>query len=442
VQRFQSALQSGDVGVQNILSDFYAFPMGPSQLWLPRSFAVLGQKFAVDSWGLGQCVFPNIDWIQGGTTNKVMRRIPSALDVGFSVLGNNDCVPDIVARLTDTSGRKFRDGLPYQHNLEAIRRVIDQQNAASWESNIYLSWLAALRELSSPTTDESYPACMRTRAWAMRNLNTQLASWTHLRAATVLYVKQSYTGGLLCSYPYGFVEPRPQFYRRMENMAALTGKLLSTLSMQGTYTYTPVGCQFCNPISLPMAALQQRQTNFMTNFVAKMETLAVIAEKELAQQPLSSQESQFVHDLIERQTDYVGYRTYGGWYPGLFYQNVLAPPANGSMPPGKGCDVWDALATDVHTDVPAEVVGDPGSVLHEAVGNVWMLIVAIDNGPDRMIYAGPVLSQYEFEEPADKRLTDAEWQTMIRNGQTPPAPSWVNSYLVPGSYVVPPLGSW
>lgn len=450
LQRFQDALQSGDVGVQNILSDYYAYPLtcplGPSQAKLPQSFAVLGQKFILDSWALSQFVFPSVQWTAEGKTTNVIRRIPSALDVAFSVLGNNDCLPEIVARLTDTSGRQFRDGLPYQHNLAAMRRVIDGQTADSRNSNIYVSWLAALRELSAPTTGTEYPDCMRTRAWAMKNLNTQLASWTHLRSVTVLYAKQSYTGGIACSYPYGFVEPRPRFFQRLQNMATLSANLLAALPIQGTYTPPPTPYS-PPPLPVDLKAQQTNQVAFLNGFASIMQTLAAIATKELAQQPLSTNESRFLRDLIEKQTGYGGYRSYSGWYPTLFYRNVLAPPPQftgfpptgtwSGLAPGQACDKWDALAIDVHTDVPAPIVGDPGCVLHEGIGNVWMLIAAINNGPDRMIYAGPVLSHYEFEEPTDKRLTDDEWKSMIRNDQLPPVPRWVEPYLVPGKYVVP-----
>ena len=60
------------------------------------------------------------------------------------------------------------------------------------------------------------------------------------------------------------------------------------------------------------------------------------------------------------------------------------------------------------------IVGDPGSVLHEAVGRVNLLMFAVDNGADRFICAGPVLSHYEFEVLGDpRRLDDNEWQQVL-----------------------------
>jgi hypothetical protein len=93
-----------------------------------------------------------------------------------------------------------------------------------------------------------------------------------------------------------------------------------------------------------------------------------------------------------------------------------------------GCAKPDDLVADVHTDVPDPDVGDPGSVLHEAIGYVDLLMMAVDNGADRMVFAGPVLSHYEFELIGSPlRLSDSEWKTRAR----PPRPEWTRSYLAP-----------
>ena len=51
-------------------------------------------------------------------------------------------------------------------------------------------------------------------------------------------------------------------------------------------------------------------------------------------------------------------------------------------------------------------------------------MIAVDNGPDRMIYAGSVLSHYEFEEPGTIRLTGVQpqWKTTVQSGGQPPPP--------------------
>jgi hypothetical protein len=397
--QLQADILASKIGFQNIRSDYYeSSPFKQEKAQLPRSFTLLGQKFILDSWVTSKVVFDEILWDE----KKVQRRVPTSLDVAFAALGNNQVVPDLAARMTNTKGRQFRDGLNYQHNLAAVRKVVDRQNQAVWQENLYMNWLSTLRELSAPTTEPKYPEVMRTRAWAMKTLNTQLASWTQLRHDTILYAKQALGGGVTCYYPAGFVEPRPEFWERFEKMAMLAANLIEK---------TPFPASFQN--------LQQKQSLFLKNFAQQLATLKAIAVKELAQEQLTEAQTKFLRDVVEIQFG-SGEPRYNGWYPNLFYKEP------------KDSNKWDAIVADVHTDVPAPDVGDPGSVLHQGVGNVDLLMIAVDNGSDKMVYAGPVLSHYEFEMPEMTRKSDSEWQQDVESGTLPPRPDWTKSYLVSG----------
>jgi hypothetical protein len=465
----QENILRGDLGVQNIRSDYFVSPLGPEQIQLPRSFLVFGQKFVPDSWAFSQTVFDSILWVENGFTNKVMRRVPSALDAAFAVLGNNQVVPDLVARMTNTAAtnsanhaERWRDGLPYQHNLAAARAVMDAQEPAAWDSNIYLGWLAALRELSAPTTDSTYPEAMRTRAWSMKTLNTQLASWTQLRHDTILYAKQSYTGESQCSYPAGFVEPRVAFWQRFRATVLRTAELISALPYEGRYR--PAAWEWqVDPetgdskfvrttYSIGLSVIQSNQVAHLRQFADTLATLQTLAEKELAQQCFSADEELFIRNLIQI-TGVFGcdgpYR-YDGWYPRLFYNGVQFSNRSFSSPESDqvyfqenfGANAVDQIVADVHTDPPDES-GDPGSVLHEGIGQVNLLMFAVENGADRMVFAGPVLSHYEFEVTGSpRRLNDDEWKAMQWWNQFPPdvdsarvegltPPPWTSSYLVP-----------
>jgi hypothetical protein len=445
LENLQAQLMSGQLGLQSITSGYHiTTPCATQPLKLPRWFTIMGQRFVLDSWCLSQCVFDRIVWDDDGIPNYqdlVGRRVPSALDVAFGVLGNSHIVPEIAARISRTNmtkadGRDYwRDGYRYQHNLAAVRNVVDQQNASGWTNSIYSLWLACLRELSAPTTGPEYPEAMRTRAWAMKDLNTQLASWTELRHDTVLYAKQSYTTAVLCSYPDGFVEPRPSFWLRMQEMALRTRELVAALPTSGSFLMTGPP-PYYNTTSVNLATLHTNRLKFLDHFAATMGTLRGIAEKELARQPLSTNEVAFVQGIIANPQAYAGIRDYSGWYPRLFYPAVHEavgllgwPQWPFAFQDGQGPDIYDPLVTDVHTDTFDNVRGDPGGVLHEAVGEVHLLMMAVDCGPgDRAVYAGPVLSHYEFELGPNTRLTDSEWRGRI--SITPP-PAWTRSFLVP-----------
>jgi hypothetical protein len=459
----QTNILGGDLGVQNIRSDYFNSPLGPEQIQLPRSFLVFGQKFLPDSWAFSQTVFDNIMW----DGEKVGRRVPSALDAAFTVLGNNQVVPDLVARITNTAAanstnhaERWRDGLPYQHNLAAARAVIDAQEPAAWANNIYLGWLAALRELSAPTTDSIYPEAMRTRAWSMKTLNTQLASWTQLRHDTILYAKQSYAGGSQCFYPAGFVEPRVAFWQRLRATVLRTTELISALPYEGTYRPAVWEWQF-DPVtgnwnlirttnSISLSVIQSNQVAHLRHFADTLATLQTLSEKELAQQCFNPDEELFIRNLVQ-VTDWLpfgcdGVRRFDGWYPRLFYKGVQFFTGSEDDPAyfqeNFGVNAADQIVADVHTDVPCDTCGDPGGVLHEGIGQVNLLLIAVENGADRMVFAGPVLSHYEFEVTGSpRRLNDDEWRAMQWWQQFPPdvdparvegvaPPRWTSSYLV------------
>src|ERR1051325_2945 len=164
---------------------------------------------------------------------------------------------------------------------------------------------------------------MRTRAWAMETLNTQLASWTHLRYATALYIKESYTPIVYCLYPDGYIEPRPAFWSRLGEMASATKAVLLTLSTNGVFSYRhSTNDAFGRPRSFNVfvtgETMYSNRLAVIDHFVATIDTLRSISEKEVSGTPLSASDTLFIQRLVE--FDYVGRRTYTGWYPKLFYQ--------------------------------------------------------------------------------------------------------------------------
>jgi hypothetical protein len=92
LEKLQVDILAGRFGLQDIRGDVYVNPGGSQPIQMPRSFTVLGQRFAVDSWALSKVVYDDISW----DGDLVQRRIPSDLDLAFSVLGNDHVVPDLV----------------------------------------------------------------------------------------------------------------------------------------------------------------------------------------------------------------------------------------------------------------------------------------------------------------------------------------------------------
>jgi len=398
LDKLNDAILKSEAGKQDVRGDIYVKPLH-GNLVLPRSFTVMGQKFVIDSWVTSKTVYPDIAWNDAAVT----RRVPSALDVSFAALGNNHVVPDLVKRIEGGTHAQ-RDGKPYQHNLAAVRNVIDGVDAKAWDDTIYMQWLKTLRTLTAPGEDK-LPEVMRTREWGYKQTNTQLASWTQLRHDTILYVKQSYTGKPACYYPAGFVEPVVPFWAQMDAMASRSATLLEQ-----------------TPFPDAVKATQAKQVKFFRDFATQMGKIRNVAEKQLAQKELTADEKKVLEDVMQIGSQAWGSGSqpkYTGWYPALFYRDP------------KDCVKWDAITADVHTDPPAPPHGDPGCVLHQGVGSVDLTLIAIDNGKDRVVYLGPTMSHYEFETPNAIRKTDKEWKAQLLDGKHPPRPDWTRGYLIP-----------
>lgn len=433
LQEAYDRIMAGTLGAQEIMGGPFRSPFSAEQIKLPRSFAFLPRRFIMDSWAMGKVVLDRIIWDEDGIPNvqdKVQRRIPSGLDVVFAALGNDQVAEEIARRISDRQGVAWRDGYFYQHNLTAARNTIDRQNEGVWSANVYAAWLKCLRMLSGPTTGAEYPDAMRTRAWAMKTANTQLASWTQLRHDTILYGKQSYTPQMGCSYPKGFVEPRVEFWEAMIEMVAKQ----RAVALQLDVTWPPG----ISGTVLSTEAVRERRLATLDAFIATLTRLREISRKELSGEEFSAEDLEFLDGAMERRAGYgIGERSYSGWYPSLFYRNIRQQFPYGT---NQGSDYWDAIATDVHTAVPDPAFGFDGMVLHEAVGNVHLAMLAVNcRDGARNVYAGPVMSYYEFQRGPTTRLTDAQWKAEIRNVGLPPSPDWTRSYLVPGAYTVPAL---
>jgi hypothetical protein len=63
-------------------------------------------------------------------------------------------------------------------------------------------------------------------------------------------------------------------------------------------------------------------------------------------------------------------------------------------------------------------------------------MMAVDSGPGRMIFAGLVLSSYEFAKEGVTRLTDEQWKPQALTN-LPPTPEWISLFIVPGRITVP-----
>ncbi len=387
VAAFQDALIKSNLGAQQIRSQVIL--SDPDELYQvppPSTFQLFGQRFAVDSFVLSKVVFDSI--IYHG--KKVDRKMPNGADVMFA-LGNDLALPILQSDMAE---------FPYAANLKASREFVGQFQPPYWQRNLYNIWLDSLRTLSADhLSEKNFPEAMRTEAWQLKQLQTQLASWSELRHNTVLYAKQSYTAGQKCEYPTGYVEPYPETYSRIKTFAEEATRRITAAE------YKLVSADFTDA--------KKRQVEFFTQMAQTLGRLEALACKELAAEPFDDEDRKWLKQTIDIQGGGSGAPKYTGWYCQLYYGG------------GAAAAEWGPTVVDVHTDP------DSQSVLEEAVGSCNFLVMAIDNENDRMIYVGPAYSYYEFQQPAADRLTDEHWSQLLATKKEPPRPSWTAAFQPP-----------
>ncbi len=430
-------IQAGQAGVQQILGSPIPAPLSETKLVLPRSFLLFGRRFTPESWAMGNFVFDNI-WRENPDPNgppvvRIHRRLPSALDVNFAVMGNNTPAALLAERMQNP-GVPYRDGFDFSRELVSMRQVMDSQGPEAWTGPVYNHVLGAIRTLSKPLP-ASAPQAMRTQAWQWKTVQTQLAAWTELRHDNLLYAKQSYTPPVLCFYPAGYIEPRPAFYSAMQQLALAAKAALQPMEMTGVWS-RHYDSPYSYDLNVDRAARKSQWLQHLDEMAGTCGTLQELAESEVAHVPFTPGQTDFLQGTVQATAGSYNSsgRTYSGWYPKLYLQSVFA----GNFDPHPS-EKWDPLVADIHTDSPDGVfTEDPGAILYNATGNAALLLVAVDVNGDKCLYGGPSFTYYEFTRPLDQpRLNDQDWKTQVRNKLQPAHPAWTQDFLTPEPIDIP-----
>jgi hypothetical protein len=340
-----------------------------------RSFRVMGQRYIPDSYAFQQLVWAYVGEEQ---PPEAKRNLPMGLDV-MTVLGSDQAY----------SIEKEDYGQDQYTNWESQIKKVNEEFTAKgedlWPPNLYTGWLESLQHVMA-FPGEGAPDFMKSRAWARKSLNTALGSWTELRHDTILYAKQSVAAegdGGEAPETVGYVEPYPAFYAKI-------GELATTLR-QGMNAY---------------GLADSEATNKLDTMIELAQNLATIAQKELAGEKLTAQETSLI-------------RWYGKDLERLEQFDALEPRTTLSPSAEKS-----PLVADVHTSYNTD------QVLEEGTGYPLVLYAAFQLDGKLQIFCGASYAYYEFTAPLDGRLTDEEWTALLDSGAAPPRPAWTNEWIL------------
>jgi hypothetical protein len=340
-----------------------------------KGFRFMGQRFTLDEYIFGQLI-----WRKVGTQSDP-RALPKGLDF-FAAMGSGEAYT-ILDGMGETHYANF------DTQMTKVKTEVATLGQDSWTQNLYWSWLYALQPIIG-VKDTRYPAFMRTQAWARKDLQTALGSWTELKHDTILYAKQVMAelgGGGAEQPPHGYVEPNPEAYARLLALAQMTENGLQARNLLSDLT----------------------KMN-LDNLIEELTFLKTASEKEMAGTALT--EDEYWHIL---------------YWGGILEQFTLAAADTTGDMDRDLSDQKAALIADVATG-PSPTGGLVA--LEEAIGQPTWIYVILPDQPWR-IGIGAVYSYYEFSVPAANRMTDEEWQAQIEAGTNPPQPDWTSLFIAP-----------
>lgn len=342
-----------------------------------KGFRFMGQRYTVDADIFQRLIYREV----GENPQGEKRMLPKSLDIP-AALGS----PEAISILQQSGEFSYSN---YPENMNRLQQHIASLADNEWRQNLYWNWMNTLRPLTRQVP-EGYPSFMLNQAWARKELNTFIGSWTELKHDAILYAKQVYAemgGGMDEEIDdRGYVEPNHTLYARLASLTAMTRQGLASRNL-----------------------LNERDAESLQRMEQLAVSLKQIAEKELQNQALSAED----YELI---------RTYGGQLEHFWLEALR--------------DQGEKGRSQLLTDNPAMLVADvatapPDLVLEEGTGFVQSIFAVVPLEGKLRIVKGGVYSTYEFTWPAADRLTDEKWREMLYNRQTPPAPDWTNAFMVP-----------
>jgi hypothetical protein len=129
-----------------------------------------------------------------------------------------------------------RDLLKYK-NKDKLLATIDKTKPVFRGESLYFSYLNALGALLDEP-EPGAPGFMRGNAWQIKSCNTVLAGWAQLRHTWSLQAKQTAFYASKTTAPPGFIEPEPEFFSRMADLAEQTMGILDQVGAFGPdYTF-------------------------------------------------------------------------------------------------------------------------------------------------------------------------------------------------------------
>jgi hypothetical protein len=393
--------------------------------------------------------------------------------VGFRVLSASR-LPDAVlfARTTDRKqfSREFPEGLEVcallgssfaaerlgGKDAGAVRKVIGDSKDLLSGRSLYHDYLRCLEPLLGPAEKDA-PALFRSQAWQAKSCQTALGGWAQMRHTWVLQAKLNVT--YLSSFvgPAGTVEPNPEFYVRLGELARRTADLLEEQEAMG-----PDLLDLADKLRLVVASSDKKYSERTPKEISALYSLMGLELKGVDLKKLADQLERGEMPADEKLREclrYAGTNLEYLWkrlaqlcdrLETLAHKQLRGAAFNKrdeAFVRGYGKDLAAIMLYQGNSyvrpedDAPriVDVFTNPTTrkapYLEVGIGRPRELYVVYPYRGKEILCRGAVLPYHEFAYA--ERLDDAGWKKLLDSREAPQPPAWVRPILSPKPAAAP-----
>lgn len=347
----------------------------------PYKINLMPQRYQLD----GEVLNEMVDAVNSPTK----RGAPMGLDV-FAAMGCTKAEQI----LTDELGQDKQ----WKGFMPTLKKMKDRMKEINWKATLCNQWLDALQTMNQTKTNVPY--FMLGEPWKKKDLNAGLASWAELKHDAILYAKQpviAECGDYGPPEPVvkGYVEPNVAFWQKAIDLMDATTELLGRFDL-----------------------MTEKARTTTERVKEQAEFFLSASKKELRGEELSDEEYNAIEII------------------GSTFENISLSLVSEKDQHLMGWD--DVTSADKSVAIVADVCTANGfnnpkpCVLYEGVGTADEIYVVVEIKGYLYLMRGAVLSYREFDRPVqEQRLTDEEWQEMLKTYPTRGVPSWMDEITVP-----------
>ncbi len=331
--------------------------------------------FFSSTYSIGGYIFSKLVHVDyghpvGTYTDSSKRPFPRSLDIP-AVFGNKTAENIIL--------NEYKDAQKWPEYIPRLRKLQQEfSKFHNWDKNY--GYKALQTALAASAQQDNYPDFMKSDAYNRKELNTTLASWTHIKHDLTLY--QEKPSAVECGSG-GDGPPPPTYFCYVEPNVAFWKTYLELVDWLKDFTDD----------------VPQKYGQILRDIENLAKDLLEISEKELNNQ--------------YTDTDYLEY--IGGWIERMILDLM-------------GTDIWPDRERTMA--IVASVYGrwkdGKTTYLDVAIGNADNIYVLVPINGAYYITRGAVFSFYEFKGDI---MTDDEWRQMLQSNHAPQRPEWIRPLI-------------